>query len=175
MPLQEADHSKRPRREAIPATGDQRREKGTWRNPRQSEILPPSSTRSITGGTLVSIEPVAEHSDESEEDESSGSSEDSRASLWTVIASDESDASIYGLRSALHDADSQDMEDGELSDSSSHENPRTPMAEKDKVNKWRADNMLEDNRDFDTSTLISRKPTAEQAEQLQCHGPELEP
>ena len=40
------------------------------------------------------------------------------------------------------------MEDGELSDSSSHENPGMPMAEKDKVNKWRADNMLEDNRDF---------------------------
>ena len=39
--LQEADHSKRPRREAIPATGDQQKEKGAWRNPRQSEILPP--------------------------------------------------------------------------------------------------------------------------------------
>ena len=39
--LQEADHSKRPRRKAIPATGDQQKEKGAWRNPRQSEILPP--------------------------------------------------------------------------------------------------------------------------------------
>ena len=38
--LQEADHSKRPRREAIPATGDRQKEKGAWRNPRQSEILP---------------------------------------------------------------------------------------------------------------------------------------
>jgi hypothetical protein len=146
--LQEADHSKRPRHEAIPSTSSHQKEKGARRNPGQSEILPRSSTRPITGGTLVSIDSVAEHSDDSKEDESSGSSEDSRVSLWTVIASDESEASIYGLRSALHEADSQDMEDGELSDSSSHENPGMPMAERDKVIKWRADNMLEDNQDF---------------------------
>ncbi len=122
-------------RRVIPSTGNQQKEKGTWRNPRQSEILPPSSTRSITGGTPASIELVAEDSDKSNEDKSSESSESSQASLWTVIASDESDASIYGLRSTLIDADNQDMEDGELSDSSSHENPGMPMAEKDKVNK----------------------------------------
>ena len=39
--LREADHSKRPRHEAIPATSSQQKEKGAWRNPRQSEILPP--------------------------------------------------------------------------------------------------------------------------------------
>ncbi|WP_288992132.1 hypothetical protein, partial [uncultured Marinobacter sp.] len=146
--LQEADHSKRPRHKASPSTSSHRKEKGTRRNPGQSEILPRSSTRPITGGTLTSIDPVAEYSDGSEEDESSGSSESSRVSLFTVLASDDSEASNYGLRSALHEADSEDMEDGELSDSSSHENQGMPMAEKDKVIKWRADNGLEDNEDF---------------------------
>ena len=160
--------SKRPRREATPSPGSQQKVEGTRRDPGQPDTLPQCSDKSIPanpiilrpGGFLCSREPSAECSDEetsastgetgesTDEDESSESSNGSRASAFTIIASDESEASAYGLRSTLHDADNQDLEECELSDSSSHDNHGMPMAERDKVAKWREEKSLENNEDF---------------------------
>jgi hypothetical protein len=66
------------------------------------------------------------------------------ASEVTVFDSDESGASIFGLRSALHEVE----EDDELSDASSQGDDRRAMAEKERVTRWRTDNLLQDDLDF---------------------------
>ena len=76
---------------------------------------------------------------------------------FTVLSSDESGASIFGLRSALHEVE----EDDELSDSSSQGDGEMAMpshhgaarvgrtvAEKVRVSKWRTENFLLDSLDF---------------------------
>ena len=70
--LREADHSSKPRRDALHAAGDRfdrLQKRGTWRNPRQPHTLPTVSSSSSTRGTLV-----AEDSEKSENDESGASS-----------------------------------------------------------------------------------------------------
>ncbi len=109
---------------------DEAEENSIWREPRQPESLPPKVASSSPGGNPVKLEPVAADSDGVEE--------------FTVLDSDESGASIFGLRSVLHKVE----EDDELSDSSSQGDGEMAVAEKEQVNKWRADNLLLDNLDF---------------------------
>ena len=66
------------------------------------------------------------------------------ASETTILNSDSSNASIFGLRSALHEIE----DDDELSDASSQGNDERAMAEKERLNKWRSDNLLQDDLDF---------------------------
>ncbi len=93
---------------------------------------------SSSGGNPVKLEPVVLDSDGADED---GAGYDSE---FTVLASDESGASIFGLRSALHEVE----EDDELSDSSSQGDGEMAVAEKERVSKWRTDNLLLDSLDF---------------------------
>ena len=93
---------------------------------------------SSTGGNPVKLEPVVLDSDGADGD---GAGYDSE---FTVLSSDESGASIFGLRGALHEVE----EDDELSESSSQGNGEMAVAEKERVSKWRTDNLLLDSLDF---------------------------
>ena len=62
----------------------------------------------------------------------------------TAHSSDESGASLFGLRSALHEME----EDDELSNASSQGEDERAMAEKERVCRWRTSNLLEDDLDF---------------------------
>jgi len=66
------------------------------------------------------------------------------ASEITLLDSDESGASIFGLRGALHEVEEGD----ELSDVSSQDDGERAVAEKERVNKWRIENLLQDDLDF---------------------------
>ena len=63
---------------------------------------------------------------------------------WTVVDSDESDASIYGLRHMLHEIE----EGSEISAASSHEDGEIAVAEREAVAKWRISNDMVDDMDF---------------------------
>ena len=81
--LREANHSSKPRRDALHAAGDRSNgNRGTWRNPRQPHTLPRVSSSSSTRGTLV-----AEDSEKSDNDKSSESSASTKASqiTFTVV------------------------------------------------------------------------------------------
>ena len=84
---------------------------GTWRRPRQQEHPPPGGASASSGGNPVKLE----HSTDEVTDVVAGQSNAESVDRFTILDSDESDASIFGLRSALHDID--DCE--ELSESSS--------------------------------------------------------
>ena len=108
------------------------------RRPRQPESPPPNVASSSTGGNPVNLEPVVLDSDAADEDSAGYDSG------FTVLSSDESGASIFGLRSALHEVE----EDDELSDSSSQGDGELAVAEKERVSRWRTDNFLLDSLDF---------------------------
>lgn len=63
---------------------------------------------------------------------------------WIVIDSDESDASILGLRHTLHEIE----EGSEISAASSDEDDEMAVAEREAVVKWRTDNEMLDDMDF---------------------------
>ena len=93
---------------------------------------------SSSGGNPVTLEPAAVESNKADED---GQGYDSEV---TVHDSDESGASIFGLRRALHEVEEGD----ELSDSSSQGNDEMAVAERERVYRWRTDNLLLDDQDF---------------------------
>ena len=66
------------------------------------------------------------------------------ASEITVLDSDESQASVFGLRSALHELE----EDDELSGASSHDEDDRALAERDRVTSWRTQNLFQYDLDF---------------------------
>jgi len=131
-----------------------------WRQPRQTTSPPPgasgatssganSSTPNASGVKLepatlplqkITREPVDVASDDAEEMADGAG----YASEITLLDSDESGASIFGLRRALHEVEEGD----ELSDVSSRDDDERAVAEKERVNKWRAENLLQDNLDF---------------------------
>ena len=123
----------------------QREERGpsTWRKPRQQRDPQSSSggnpegqsqaSRSA-GGNPAKHKPAAEEESHSDAELTDG---------FTVLDSDDSAASIFGLRSALHEIEDCD----ELSDQSSQEDDFWG-AEKERVAKWRAVHFLLDERDF---------------------------
>jgi len=115
-------------------------QQGAWREPRQPASPPPNVASSSSGGNPVKLEPTAGEQAISLPVNSDAESVDA----FTVLASDESDASIFGLRSTLHEVEEID----ELSDSSSHEGDERAVAEKERVDKWRTDNILLDDLDF---------------------------
>jgi hypothetical protein len=121
-------------------SGSERSEnKRTWRKPRQPEDPPPNAASSSSGGNPVKLEPGAVFPDHKEElDELSDASE------FTVLDSDESGASIFGLRSAIHEVEEGD----ELSDASSQGDDEMAVADRERVNRWRKDNLLLDDLDF---------------------------
>jgi len=121
------------------------------RRPRQPESPPPNVASSSTGGNPVNLEPVVLNLDGADGD---GAGYDSE---FTVLSSDESGASIFGLRSALHEveeddelSDSSSQGDGEMAVPSHHGAARVgrTVAEKVRVSKWRTDNFLLDSLDF---------------------------
>ena len=63
---------------------------------------------------------------------------------WTLVDSDESDASIYGLRHMLHEIE----EGSEISAASSDEDDEKSVAEKEAVVMWRTANDMRDDMDF---------------------------
>jgi hypothetical protein len=112
-------------------SGSERSEKKrTWRKPRQPEGPPPNVASSCSGGNPVKREPVAVDSDGADGD---GVGYDSE---FTVLDSDESGASIFGLRSAIHEVEEGD----ELSDASSQGDDEMAVAERERVNRWRTGN-----------------------------------
>ncbi len=62
----------------------------------------------------------------------------------TLCDSDESGASIFGLRRAIHEVEKGD----ELSDSSSQDSGEMALAERRRVHKWRREHTLLDDHDF---------------------------
>jgi len=122
------------------------RHPGTWREPRQPEYPPPNVTSSSSGGNPVKLEPTTGEAAEV----GLGESETESVDRFTVLDSDESDASIFGLRSVLHEVEEID----ELSDASSQESESAnggrpmAMAERERVSKWRQNNFLLDDLDF---------------------------
>jgi hypothetical protein len=93
---------------------------------------------SSSGGNPDTLEPAAVESDKADKDEVGYDSE------VTIHDSDESGASIFGLRRALHEVEEGD----ELSDSSSQGNDEMAVAERERVYRWRTDNLLLDDQDF---------------------------
>ena len=114
----------------------------------QLESPPPNAASSSTGGNPVNpgywIRTKQMDSDEADGDHSPTSDEAGYESEITVLTSDESGASISGLRSALHEVE----EYGELSDSPPQNDEEMAMTEMEQVSKWRTDNRLLDNLDF---------------------------
>ena len=80
------------------------------------------------------------YADEAESEAGSAASD----SEFTVLDSDDSNASIFGLRSALHEREDFD----ELSDLSSEDDDQRSLAERDQVSRWRTEHFLLDDRDF---------------------------
>ena len=113
-----------------------------WRKPRQPNSPPPSMASSSTSQLPVQkikIEPVMDGaSTDGDEDEGGYASE------ITVLDSDGSHASVFGLRSALHEVE----EDDELSEASSHDEDERAVAERERVNTWRTENFLQYDLDF---------------------------
>ena len=106
----------------------------------------PSSSK----GSPIKIEPPEEYEDyedeEGEEEAGSGhdSEVESNGTHWTVPDSDESDASVYGLRRMLHDVE----EGSEISAASSNEDDERSVAEREAVLTWREANDMIDDKDF---------------------------
>jgi len=124
------------------AKQEEPRQPGTWRKPRQPE-QPPSNTKcsqasSSSGGNPVKFESIKEEQDEAHPDEVREIDE------FTVLDSDESDASIFGLSSVLFDVEMHD----ELSEVSSQGSDEVAVAERERVSKWRTENILLDDLDF---------------------------
>jgi len=119
---------------------EQQRQPGTWRKPRQPDHPPPDVASSSAGGNPVKLEPTVAEPVE----ELPGNTDAESVDAFTVIDSDESDASIFGLRSALHEVEEID----ELSEASSQEGDEMAVAERERVNKWRTENLLLDDLDF---------------------------
>ena len=105
---------------------------------RQPESRPPNGASSSTGGNPVRLQPVVLDSSGADRDG------DGYDSGFTILSSDDSEASVFGLRSALHEVEADD----ELSDSSSQGNGDMAVAEKERASKWRMDNFLQYNLDF---------------------------
>ena len=80
------------------------------------------------------------YADEAESEAGSAASD----SKFTVLDSDDSNASIFGLRSALHEREDFD----ELSELSSEDDDQRSLAERDQVSRWRTEHFLLDDRDF---------------------------
>jgi len=118
--------------------GHAERQPGTWRKPRQPEHPPPNVASSSSGGNPVKLEPIAKEQAEVRPDGVR------RIDEFTVLDSDESDASIFGLSSVLYDVEVND----ELTDVSSQESDEVAVAERERVSKWRTDNLLLDDLDF---------------------------
>jgi len=122
------------------------RHSGTWREPRQPGYPPPNATSSSSGGNPDKLEPTTGEPAEV----GLGESEAESVGGFTVLDSDESGASIFGLRSVLHEVEEID----ELSDVSSQGSESAKggrpmaMAERERVSKWRQDNLLLDDLDF---------------------------
>jgi len=102
----------------------------TWRKPRHPERPPLNAASSSAGGNPVELGPIEE-----------GAAE---------VSSDESDTSIFGLRSVLHETVEVDELSEAMSQGSESEDESKPraMAEKDRVSKWRQENFLLDDSDF---------------------------
>ena len=97
----------------------------------------------------IKIEPTEEsegYQDEEGEEEvpSGGDSVESNGTYWTVPDSDESDASIYGLRRILHEVE----EGSEISAASSDDDDERSLAEREAVLTWREANEMLDDIDF---------------------------
>ena len=97
-----------------------------------------SLTYQLYPGNPDTLEPAAVEPDKADKDEVGYDSE------VTIHDSDESGASIFGLRRALHEVEEGD----ELSDSSSQGNDEMAVAERKSVYRWRTDNPLLDDQDF---------------------------
>ena len=114
------------------------RQRRVWRKPRQPESPPPNAASSSTGGNPVKLGYwIRTKQMDSDEADGDGAGYDSE---FTVLASDESGASIFGLRSALHEVE----EDDELSDSSTQGDGEMAVAERGRVIRWRKDSLLLD-------------------------------
>jgi hypothetical protein len=112
-----------------------------WRQPRQPDCNSPNLASSSTSQLPIKLEPDVDGA-------STGGDEDGSAAGYasdiTILDSDESQASIFGLRSALHEVEDED----ELSEASSQDNDEKAVAERDSVKDWRADNFLQYELDF---------------------------
>ena len=100
----------------------------------------PEEASSSSGGNPVKLEPVSEG-------ETVGPASDVESSdsvPYTVLDSDHSDASIFGLRSMLHDVDECD----ELSEGSSNADDPRSLAHRDQVARWRTEESMQDDQDF---------------------------
>ena len=116
-----------------------REQQQAWRNPRRANAPHPSAASSSSRGQPEQIK--SEPDDASTEGDEEGGG---YASDLTVIDSDASQASIYGLRSALHEVEQED----ELSEASSYDHDSRAVAERGRVNLWRTQNLLESDPDF---------------------------
>jgi len=114
------------------------RQPGTWRKPRQPEQPPPNVASSSSGGNPAKLEPITEEQIEASPERAKEIDE------ITVIDSDESDASIFGLGSRLYDIEEND----ELSEASSQGSDEVAVAERERVSTWKAANLLTDDLDF---------------------------
>ncbi len=138
------DHAEQPRGEAKSSrrspSPSLRRHTGTWRKPSQPNHPPPNVASSSSGDNAQALIPAKPEPTSEEPGESEVESVDN----FTVLASDESDASIFGLRSILHEVEEVDA----LSDASSQGSDEMAVAERERVDKWREDNLLLDDLDF---------------------------
>jgi len=114
------------------------RQSGTWRKPRQPEHPPPNVASSSSGGNPVKLELIAK---EQAEVHPNGVK---RIDELTALDSDELDASIFGLSAVLHDGEVIDKS----TDVASQESDEVAVAERERVSKWRTDNLLLDDLDF---------------------------
>ena len=108
----------------------------TWRQPGQLDRPPINEASSSTARLPVKIGPAT---DGNLADETDGCASD-----VTIPDSDGSQASVFGLRSTLH----EDEDEDELSEASSQDNIAKAVAERDLVRDWRTKNLMERDLDF---------------------------
>ena len=108
----------------------------TWRQPGQLARPPINEASSSTARLPVKIGPAT---DGNLADETDGCASD-----VTIPDSDGSQASVFGLRSTLH----EDEDEDELSEASSQDNIAKAVAERDLVRDWRTKNLMERDLDF---------------------------
>jgi len=107
---------------------------GAWRKPRQPEYPPLNVASSSSGGNPVKLEPTTGEPAEVDLGESEAESVD----RLTVLDSDESEASIFGLRSVLHEVEHHRkhvLQIDELSEASSQGIDEMAMAERERISK----------------------------------------
>jgi hypothetical protein len=142
------NHSKR-RSGDLPVKSDPEAHMGAIKVEVQNADEPPLNTPGLSsGGNPVKLEPGKHRSvraiDELDKDEAGQESDESSSQPPFTVLDSESDTSVFGLRSMLHEVEDED----ELSDSSSQGDSQRARAGRECAYKWRTEHSMQDDLDF---------------------------